>query len=38
MDNLLDFLFDEELNELATPILLVDNVMDLDELEELYDN
>ena len=37
MDNLLEFLFDEsETEEFATPVLNVNNVMNLEELEGLY--
>jgi len=37
MDNLLDFLFDElETEEFATSLSNVNNVMNLEELEDLY--
>ena len=37
MNNLLEFLFDEsEIEEFAIPVLNVTNVMNLEELENLY--
>lgn len=37
MDNLINFLFDQsETEEFSTPILGIDHVMDLDDLEDLF--